>query len=344
MHGEKNVMRSVQITGKSTYIVSLPKSWVRETGLKKGDKLIVKQLSDYSLLIKPIRNDGEQGIEEIIIKPHVDFSKTAREIVAAYLSGASKIVLKVDRNFLTQVYELKKFVKGKLLGFEIIEETSDELVLQSLVDSGELPLKKVLERMWITAYYMVEDSLKALLNSDIDLADNVIDRDDEIDRFYFYANRQLKHAIEKPEILDFIGVNNPNDLLEYKSIIKTIERIADHATRIAKMVRRLKKTLPIDMISDVVKLKTASLSLFEYAMKALYNNDKNLAHRVLDSLESVQSLEKELTKKYILKKSSEEQLDPLEIMSLKLILDSLRRIAEYSSDISESILNLLSKR
>ena len=38
---EKDQIRKIQFTGKSSYIVSLPKDWIRDKGIKQGDQVSV---------------------------------------------------------------------------------------------------------------------------------------------------------------------------------------------------------------------------------------------------------------------------------------------------------------
>ncbi len=45
--------RKIQFTGKSSYIVSLPKQWITELGLKKGDQIRIKRQGSSSLQIYP---------------------------------------------------------------------------------------------------------------------------------------------------------------------------------------------------------------------------------------------------------------------------------------------------
>ena len=40
---EKEETRKIQFTGKSSYIVSLPKEWVLDLGLKQGDQVRVSR-------------------------------------------------------------------------------------------------------------------------------------------------------------------------------------------------------------------------------------------------------------------------------------------------------------
>ena len=45
--------RKIQFTGKSSYIVSLPKQWITELGLKKGDQIRMVRQGSSSLQIYP---------------------------------------------------------------------------------------------------------------------------------------------------------------------------------------------------------------------------------------------------------------------------------------------------
>ena len=75
---------------------------------------------------------------------------------------------------------------------------------------------------------MVNDSILSFVNKDIDLANDVIKRDDLVDKLY-------------NECLDIIIENNKHDYSSEFSIyttliVKYIERIADHAVNVAEWV------------------------------------------------------------------------------------------------------------
>jgi len=70
--------------------------------------------------------------------------------------------------------------------------------------------------------------------SNYELANEVINTDDEVDRFGFYIIRQLKIAIQNEHLLKEMGFKNSRDCLGYRLIVKNIERTGDHAVIIAK--------------------------------------------------------------------------------------------------------------
>ena len=81
------------------------------------------------------------------------------------------------------------------MGVEIIEESASEVTAQCLLGYKELPVNKALNRMSILTLSMYKDAANALINYDLDLAKEVVNRDDEVDRFYFFIVRELKKAV-----------------------------------------------------------------------------------------------------------------------------------------------------
>ncbi|MBO3839921.1 MAG: hypothetical protein QXN75_01365 [Thermoproteota archaeon] len=76
------------------------------------------------------------------------------------------------------------------------------------------------------------------------------------------------------------------------------------------------------------------MSIFNDAVKSLYERNYLLADNVISKAKMASSLESEITK-LISKKA-----DATQISSLRMIIESIRRTIEYSSDIAEVVLNL----
>src|SRR3989304_495516 len=60
--------RKLQITGGSTYILSLPKPWVTQNQLKKGSALLVREEDDGSLSIAPSKFEKREKQDEAFIR------------------------------------------------------------------------------------------------------------------------------------------------------------------------------------------------------------------------------------------------------------------------------------
>ena len=60
---DKDQIRKIQFTGKSSYIVSLPKDWIRDQGIKRGDQVSVVRQGSSVLEIKPV-NFGRRATQD----------------------------------------------------------------------------------------------------------------------------------------------------------------------------------------------------------------------------------------------------------------------------------------
>ncbi len=337
---EKNVeeIRKIQLTGKSTYIVSLPKRWITEMKLKAGDGLTIQRLKDSSLLILPKPPQKLERVGEVEVKflPNEDPYKTARKIVSLYLLGYNVIRLTVDDGRIspTQRETIKRFVRTKLVGTEITTDLPNEMTLQILLSYPELSVKDAFRRMCLIARSMQKDAMTALEKLDRGLAKDVVQRDDEVDRFSMYVIRQLKSAVENQRLIKEIGLSTARDCLGYRLMTKSVERIADHAALVAKNVLQLKRAVKPTLFRKIIAMNTFAASMFEKAVESLFKEDYELAEKVIEREKSIRSLENRAVR-YMLKKASRE-----DVITLRLITESLRRMAEHSSDIAEIVLNL----
>ena len=72
------------------------------------------------------------------------------------------------------------------MGTEIISETSNGIKLQTLLSYPELSVENVLRRMCLVTASMHDDAIQALKELNKKLAKEVIQLDDEVDRFSLY--------------------------------------------------------------------------------------------------------------------------------------------------------------
>ncbi|MFP3985744.1 MAG: PhoU domain-containing protein, partial [Candidatus Bathyarchaeia archaeon] len=112
-----------------------------------------------------------------------------------------------------------------------------------------------------------------------------------------------------------------------------VERTADHAANIARCILLLKKLLEDETLEKIKKMSRLAVSLFETAVESLFKHDFALAENVITKTKEISSLEKEAV-------FSSKETEPQEIVNLRLLIESLRRTAEYASDIAEIVLNL----
>jgi phosphate uptake regulator len=335
---EDGEIRKMQVTGGSTYIISLPRKWVVRNQLRRGSSLILREEGDGSLSLAPPGLAKREKKEDALIKVSKKDESDAiiRKAVSAYLVGYNLIHVRAQNqeNLSSQQRNgLKDFARRYLVGTEIVTDTPSELTLQILLSYPELTVESALRRMSIITSSMHRDSMTALKELDRQLAKAVIDTDTEVDRFNLYIIRQLKLAIANPRIITEIGLSGARDCLGYRLITKSVERTADHAVNIAENVLLLKKRTNEEILRKIENMSALAISMFDDAIDSLFKHDFNLAEIVIEKAKGVTKLEKEAI-------AYSEKGGNGEIASLRLLIESVRRTAEYASDIAEIVLNL----
>ena len=158
--------RRVQCTGRGSYIISLPKEWVEDIGLKRGSEIAFNIQPDSTLTLVPRKIMEKEGKDDaakpkeyyINVDPKEPPQSTLRMIRALYAIGADIIRIHFKNTKDTAKYknEIKNFVRDNFLGSEIIDETPDEITLQILIKHSEFPIEKAVRRMAIVALQQTE--------------------------------------------------------------------------------------------------------------------------------------------------------------------------------------------
>ncbi len=330
--------RKLQFTGGSTYIISLPKRWIDQNQLNKGSVIKLREEEGGLLSIIPADTAIQQERDEAIIKvnPKDSPESVVRKTVSAYLIGYNMIHIKAEKqNQLStkQRHEMKNFSRHMLVGTELVIDTPQELTLQVLLSYPELSVQSALRRMSIITASMQRDAITALKELDSQHAKEVLVTDNEVDRFNLYIVRQLKTAVQNPRIIKEIGLKNARDCLGYRLVTKSVERTADHAARIADNVLLIKNKLEQTTIEKLETMSNLAVSMFETAIEALFRQDYALAESIVEKTKEIISMEKEAV-------VSSQKIDVEDAPYLRLIIESIRRTAEYASDIAEVVLNL----
>ncbi|MHA1835429.1 MAG: PhoU domain-containing protein [Candidatus Odinarchaeia archaeon] len=320
-------MRKIQKTGGSTYLISLPKQWIKRLGLKQGSLLAIIEKKDGTLILDP-RYDEKEQLKEAIIEPNKNISI---DIAAKYLGGFDIIKIKSPNRITTEMRELIKKTKERLIGVEIVEENANEITLNCLISPAILPLNKTLKRIHLLALKMHEEAIKSLLDNDLELAKNVIDRDEEVDRLYFLFVREIRAAIQDPRIADKMGLT-PLQCLDYRIVVKNLENIADLAVNIAnKTIELSENNLDERMKNNINSLSKLISELHQKSVNALMKEDISLAYEAMHKLNEVKTL---------LEKANEELMEQKKRLAVHIdtVLDNIERIADYAVDVAEFVI------
>jgi len=220
----------------------------------------------------------------------------------------------------------------KLIGPEIIEESSSCVVIQDLLNPNELPIKKGLHRMFLIASSMQKDAIKALKTVDYDLALDVSQRDDEVDRLCLLISKQFRSILCGGRIPDS-SETSIEEYHDFRMAASPLERIADHSQRIANIASNLNQPIKASVMEKIEQLNDSYMELVRQSVEALFNSNIFLANQVIDNIDSMRASVEELHA-CILKLESHEIM-----ISLGAVVDSLSRIGDLGSNIAEVAIN-----
>jgi len=328
-------MRRVQITGGSSYSIILPKDWAKSVNLKKNDQLALIRQSDGNLLISPKMIEKQiKSEKKFFININTDQKYLLRQLIGAYIIGYNLINLISKERMPSLVRSSVRTFIQITIGQEIFEETDTNIVIKNLLDPTEMPFDKTNKRMYIIVKGMHEDIMIAIQKNDIKLVKDVLNRDNEVDRLHWLVARQYNIILQNVSFTEKMKVTLELATTSYL-ISRIIERIGDHVIRIAKnliniMDRKLEKTL-IENLNSANKL---ALDIFNKSINSLLRRDIKLANATIESLDKLEIKCKQINKIAL-------NFEGEFVISLGYIVESIRRIGEYSSDISENVINYL---
>ncbi|QLC33855.1 phosphate uptake regulator PhoU [Halarchaeum sp. CBA1220] len=322
--------RKVQVTGGSTFTVSIPKDWAREHDVEAGDEIAFHPDSG-SLLLSPVSDDeAERGTFDI---SGMEGDALTRTVMTMYVSGFDVLVLEADRITSAQRRVVRNATQG-LVGLEVLEETGDRIVVQDLLDSSELSIHNAVRRMRLIALSMLDDAVTALCENDHDMAEDVIERDDDVDRLWFVVSRIFRGALRSPRTAQEIGVSRET-CFDYHSSARQLERIGDHAAKIANVALELDEEVPAEAAEALADLHADAADIVDTAMEALFTDDRedatDLANQARESVLDIDEHARALDD--ILR-----DLEPHEAQHLGLVVDSLSRCADYGGNVAETAL------
>ncbi len=269
--------------GNSSYVISLPKEWINNTGLNKGDTLYVHDLGNGELIIGSSNVKKEKQTQYSIDIP-LDSDcedKIQREIFHAYINNF-KIIKISGPGVRNNALKIRDFIQG-LSGLEIFKQTPNEIVAHDLLDVSEISLSQMIRRIDIICRSMMRDTIDSIIDKKEDY-NNIYKRDDDLNRLVYLSYKLIKNAFNNPSFAKKMDVT-PTDLTDYKVVAQNLERLADQCKRISrdlsraelnKKDKRLLKELYLTIEQDYLRV-----------IKAYYNKDREMAHKVIDSVYSI---------------------------------------------------------
>lgn len=327
MHMER---RKVMSLGKASLVVSLPREWLKMTGVEKGDAVSLTIGRDRSLTI---RREEEKAPPQLTITISVGANETpgsiTRKVISCYLNGYDTVHLRSSEVFTAdQQTAIREVVKS--LYMRIIEASASTATIQALINESMASVPDAVERMHIITASMCKNVVNALRGWEPNLARSVLPLEEDIDQFRYFIIRLLRGAASDPQLAISLQVDMV-DCIDYLTIVNRIEHIADKAVSVAEGLASLieeGEKLPPTLHEACMSLAEAACESYNGAVDSFLSKDQEASNRMIEGEASAMLFSERVTALIA-------EADNVDIPRLTMLRDGLAQIVEFSADIAE---------
>ena len=326
--------RKLQVTGGSTYIVSLPRKWIKDHGLTQSDVVGVEYLGTGEIQITP------NEIKKLKRKAVIDLKKYPSGslydyLIGVYVSGCDIIEIKEKGGLSTKERRIiRKFLRDTR-GMEITNDSDDKLEIISLLNPNELPLQVSLNRMYLLVTSLVDDTLAVINGEDLDSISDFEDRERQIDARRLLVDRQVAMALHSPIIERTLGVGR-YQAMEHASMARALERMGDHAYSLASLVYDSEGKIGLESDSLPMRILPVWSSALSTIIRNTYSKEITTLTEAKESLHAaIEDLENH--ENNLMGSSDKAKNVILEFR----ISEITRRLCGYSIDLAETLINML---
>ncbi len=315
--------RKLQEQGRVSLSISLPKEWTKEFNLKKGDEIVLNEDIQGNLIV-----NSSKKTKDMKRKIHLPkkIPNLRSEILSYYLHGVREIKISDTKKIDSYIrIKIKKMISS-LIGFEIMDDSSNEILVKDMLNYSQMSIKDLLKRILRILISMYEDTYEAIIKKDISLSEGIVERDNEVNNLYLLTIKCIRSALA---FRTFEDINM--DYIEYLDHIivsRDLERIGDCIKYINEFI-----------VDSKIEFNSENTKLF----KEVYLEVKKIFKQSLDAF-----FEKNIDRAINITKNSKKTEQKLQNLSKNIfkseknpqvinIANNFSKIFEYTIDIAQMV-------
>ncbi len=181
----------------------------------------------------------------------------------------------------------------------------------------------------------IYDAVEALIRKDLDLAEKVIQRDDQVDELQeIIEDKSVRLVIQQQPIAKdlrtiFAGIKLVTDL----------ERISDIAVNIARIAKKILKEEYVKPLIDIPRVAKIAQNIVRVALDAYVKRDVSMAESLVEMEEAIDHLYSQIFRE-LLVIMLENPKTVSQAMQLIMVARQLERIGDHSTNIGEMVVYL----
>lgn len=261
--------------GKNSYVVSLPKSWIRQHKLNKGDLINIDERGNNLLLGFKEDKEVEERVKSIIVDGK-SIRRIQREIISAYIKDYKSIILSGEE-LKDKAKEIQNTIQN-LMALEVMEQTSKRLVARDFLDMNSISIFNLVRKVDVILRAMIEDCEQMFEG---DNCENISHRDNDVNRLSFLVFRIVEFGLNNPSFMYKKHNLTSQNLLNLWWFVFNLEAIGDEVKRIARYMKEI--NLDNKEQERFKQILAEAKEGYLKVMKGFHNQNEDLAHHVLES-------------------------------------------------------------
>jgi phosphate uptake regulator len=322
---DEPVERKVQLTGGSTYTVSLPKAWANKQDIGPGSHVRLYTRDDQLVMTRRDNSPDQHQQVTRIDASNREPSSLALAVGSAYVAGCDEIRVDGIRDH-DDRRAVTRAIRG-LVGLEVMTEDEHSLVARTMLDVADLSPEQTLTQLERTTLDMHEQAIETVVDADGETGSEIARQDEDVDRLFALLSRGFQQSLVDPAVTTQ-GALAP---FEYYMTGRQLERIADHAEKIATTAGRLDDPPPAEIADELRESGEQSRAIVRRALAGLleaHSDPAELSAVIADAEALLSRIEQ-----------TDERLYERDLEAgypLGLVVDSIVRTTEYGVNIAEA--------
>lgn len=333
-------LRKVIKLGQATLAITLPKDWVKLTGIKDGDMVSLRVVEDGKLLVEKA---SEEQRKPVVCSLNADCLSRGcdamfRTIVGLYVNGCDVIVIPLSGpadKFREKVSE----IIDKLFGIYVVDETEDMVILQVITDPTKPSMNTSIMRVHLIVMNICEIVLSALLEDRYEVLYKYAAECENCNRVYWLAVRQLLRAQRDRTLMKTLKIRSHLWIVGNRAVLMALKAALHNAKRMGYAVTKLKdlgfRAEKLGEAADGIRGLYKEVSrIAGLAMHSLMLQDLGKADEAINAIKSLPAKVEGLARTIIGLK-----LTPDELMWLMRLVYSMEGVAYNYKLIAEVAYN-----
>lgn len=259
--------------GKSSFVISLPKNWIRQNKLNKGDLVYLEERGSNIILSKKQPENQNKDKSITILVDGKTIPAIQREVTGAYISNNNIIILKgaTLKNIISEIQEIFQ----KMIALEIMEQTTDTIIAKDFLNTENVQVEELTHKMDIITRTMLNECADSLNEKNYK---TLKQRDEDVNRLYFLLYRTVLYNMEHPLNAMKKYKMEIIDLFYHWMAGFQIEGVADEAKKVAKYANLINKSQKEK--DAITKFLRGICDYYLESIKAFNNKDREHAFSI----------------------------------------------------------------